>query len=63
MKLCTWVAHDKYIAHTKQNSEIPAYVRDNDVIIQCLVERYSTLKGCILVVCGRNIAKIGRVTN
>ena len=57
-------AHDKYIA--KQNSEISAYVLDNDVIMlkfQCLVERHSTLKGSILVVCGRNIAKIGRVTN
>ena len=33
MKFCTWVAHDKPIAHANQNSEMSTYVINNDVII------------------------------
>ena len=32
-KLCTRVAHNKPIPHTKQNFEIPTDVIDNDVIM------------------------------
>ena len=54
-KFGTKVAHGKPIPHAKENSEIFTDVRDNDVIVlkfERFVDKYSTLKGCISVVCG-----------
>ena len=64
VKFCTRVAHDKPIPSTKQNSEISTDI-DNDAIVlkfEFFVEKHSALKSCISVACGRNLAKIGRLT-
>ena len=66
IKFNTWAAHDKSIAHTKNNSEISTYVTYNGVIMlkfEYFRQKRSNLKGCFSVICGGNILNIARVTN
>ena len=55
VKFCTGIAHHNVIPHVEQNSEICIEVIDNDVIpinLSVFVEKHSTLKYRISVVCG-----------
>ena len=61
-KCGTNVAHYESIPHTYENSEIFTDVIDNDVIV-LKFEHFRRKARCISVVCGRNFAKYGRVTN
>ena len=60
IKFCTWVVHDKSIAHTEQNSEISTYVIDNDIIMlkfECFRRKHSILKNCISVLLWMKLGK------
>ena len=55
VKVCTDVAHDKTIPHTKSNSEICTDVKDNDVMLLKsghFRRKALNLKGSISVACG-----------